>query len=147
MAEGLITALGAGLLLAASYNPLAAVIGAAIGAGLAGAREPGRQHMVWAVAVLGLAWLVGDGAHVIARARDVYDDVAVLLGPPATLWENYVALALWAVGGLALGYVLPAWTGAFVGRRVTHGTGWVSAVSIAVAASLALAALVTVLGG
>ena len=142
MAEEFYAALVAGVRLALAYNPLFAVFGAALGAGLAGARRPGHQRMVWAVAVVGLAWLVGDGARVIARARDFYDGVSVLLDVPVATWAQWLALAVWALGGLAAGYVFPAWAGAFVGRRVTHGTGWVSAVSVAVAVSLALSAFV-----
>jgi len=47
----------------------------------------------------------------------------------------------WAVVGLFVGYVLPMLAGVYVGRRVTHGTGWLAAGSIAVAASLAVATL------
>jgi hypothetical protein len=147
MAEESLSALLDGLRLALAYNPLFALVGAAVAAGLGGSRRAENRHGAWAAGALAIAWVVGDGTRVVARARDVYDGVAFLVAPPGALWLNYVVVAVWALGGLALGYAIPALLGAFVGHRVTHGTGWISAVSVAVAASLALSALVAVLVG
>ena len=60
---------------------------------------------------------------------------------PAPAWASYSALAAWAFADVVVGYGLPAAMGAYVGRRVMHGTGWLSAIAIAAASSAALAAL------
>ena len=129
-------------MLAVSYNPLTAIFSVPIAAGLLGVRRPSHQRWVWAVSVLGFAWLIGDGLRVLARTRDIYDGMAGLIAGSVPVWAQYAALAIWAIGGLLIGYVLPVWTGVFVGRRVTHGTGWVAATSISIAASLALSAII-----
>lgn len=146
MAGDILNALGTGLVLAISYNPLAAVFAAPIAAALVGIRKPSHQRWVWACSVVGFAWLIGDGLRVLARTRDVYDGLSGMLAVGSPTWAQYVVLGTWAVVGLLLGYVLPVWTGVFVGRRVTHGTGWVAAASIAVGATLALSAIVGSLG-
>jgi|GEM_PF-858577 len=151
MAEETARALEAGLRLAAQFNPVAAFAGALVAAMLAGHRDADRSHSLWAVGVLLGAWLVGDGARVLARARDVFDGAAGLATPAvasamtagsaAFVGADYLALAVWALGGLALGYAFPAWAGAFVGRRVTRGTGWLAAGAVAAAVSVAVAGI------
>jgi len=140
--EHLVAVLRTGLVLAVSYNPLTAIFSVPVAAGLLGVRKPSHQRWVWAVSVLGFAWLIGDGLRVLARTRDVYDGMGGLIAGSVPVWAQYAALAIWAIGGLLIGYVLPVWTGVFVGRRVTHGTGWVAATSISIAASLALSAII-----
>lgn len=145
MAADPIALVGTGLTLALAYNPLTAVFCAPVAAALLGVKRPSHERWVWAVSVIGFAWLVGDGLRVLARTRDLYDGMGGLIAGSQPMWAQYAALALWAVGGLALGYIAPVWAGVFVGRRVTHGTGWVAAGSIAVGASLAISAILGVL--
>lgn len=150
-AEETLAALRAGAQLAVAYNPMLAVFAAPVAAALAGVKRASRERIVWAVSVVAIGWLVGDGLRVLARARDVYDfgagalaDAGILAGGSAAQPGTAVAVALlvtWGLGSLFFGYVLPVWAGSFVGRRVTHGTGWVAAASLAVGASLALSAL------
>lgn len=121
-------AAGAGLMLGIQFNPVASVAGAALAAGLAAARR------MWAaVFALCAAWILGDGSRLFVSASG-----ALAEGGADGQW---VFLALWALTGLALGYALPAWAGAYVGRRVTHGTGWLAAAAVAASASGALGML------
>lgn len=138
MVAELATAAGAGLLLGLQFNPLASIVGAAVAAGLfvAGRSAP-------ATFVLLGAWLLGDGARLLARATDAIAGPGLVEGGDAAQWA---VLALWALGGFALGYALPAWAGAFVGRRVTHGTGWLAAGAVAATASGALSMFSGALG-
>lgn len=145
MALDLGAVLGTGLRLALAFNPLAAVCSVPVAAALLGVKRPSHRQWTWAVSALGFAWLIGDGLRVLARTRDFYDGVSGLLAASQPAGAQYATLALWAIGGLLIGYVLPVWAGVFVGRRVTHGTGWVAAGSIGVGASLALSAIVGVL--
>ncbi|KAF0209364.1 MAG: hypothetical protein Q8S43_09875 [Actinomycetota bacterium] len=126
------------------FNPVFAVVGAAIAAGLLGYRKAPRERMFWAGSVIVVAWLAGDGLRVLARARDAYDGATLLNGTP--VWGTILLLALWAVVSVVVGYLLPTWAGITVGRRVTHGTGWLAAMSIAVGASLGLSSLIAALG-
>lgn len=128
-----------GAALGASFNPYAGVAGSALAAALVGSPRTARHRYSWAIAALMLAWLVGDGFRVLGRAREAFDAVAL-----ATPWERWAPIAFWALLGLAF-YAIPAWLGAFVGRRVTHGTGWLSAVAISVTLSLALSQAAPVL--
>jgi hypothetical protein len=102
------------------FNPLVAVIGPAAAAGLMGHPKARYQRMWPGVAVVVAAWLAGDGFRVLFAAAHG--------GSTAGGWA---ALALWAVVGLAVGYAAPAAAGAYVGRSVTHGTGWLSAIFVA----------------
>lgn len=145
MAGDLFAATSTGLALAISYNPIAAVFCAPVAAALLGVRRPSHARWVWACSIVGFSWLVGDGLRILGRTRDIYDGLSGMLAGTSPLWAQYAVLAIWALGGLLLGYVLPVWTGVFVGRRVTHGTGWVAAGSIAVGASLALSTILGVL--
>jgi hypothetical protein len=128
-----------GAALGLGFNPIVALVGAAIAAGLAGYGGAPEVRRPLAVAALLVAWLGGDGLRVLARARDAYDGVAWLLTGPQ--WTTWVALATWAVVGAAVGYVLPAVAGVAVGRRVHKGTGWLSAIMVSGSTSLALAAI------
>jgi len=137
----LIEAIRAGLVLAGAYNVVFATVFAALAAALcARAGRPARTTA--GVFVLLGGWLVGDGMRVIASARDLFDGVGALL-PTAPPWANVVALVVWAVASFALGYALPAWAGAFVGRRVTWGTGWIAAIAVSASCSAAVHAIVS----
>lgn len=135
----LIAALRAGALLAAGYNPVFALVGAAAAAAML-ARGRGARRAFAAWCVLGAAWLVGDGMRIIASARNLADGTGALL-PAAPEWASWVAIAVWALGSLLVAYVAPAAAGAYVGRRVTWGTGWLSAAAVSVGFSLSLAAV------
>ncbi len=138
MAE-FIGAVQAGVALAAGFSPLFALLGSvatacilATGAGLR------RAFAAWGLLVA--VWLVGDGMRVIASARNLADGAGSLM-PGAPPWANWTGIGLWAVAGLMVGYVLPAWAGGFAGRRVTMGTGWLSAGAVSVGLSLAIASV------
>jgi len=136
-------ALRAGLILAGAYNAVFATAFAAVAAGLcARADRPGRTTA--GVFVLLGGWLLGDGMRVIASVRDLVDGAGALL-PSAPQWANVTALVVWGVGSFAIGYAFPAWAGAFVGRRVTWGTGWIAAVAVSVSVSVALQGIAAVL--
>ncbi|MBN1192826.1 MAG: hypothetical protein JXA36_03935 [Coriobacteriia bacterium] len=136
------TALGAvleGLALAVQYNPLAAAVTAALAAGLSGHPRARSENRQWAVLVLVGGWLVGDGLRVLGRARDIYDGIGAA---GAGHVANWTVPAVWAAGSLVIGYALPALAGAAVGRRVTHGTGWLAAAGVASALTLAVSAAI-----
>lgn len=120
-----------GAALGTSFNPIAAAVSAAIAAGLNGGKRA-EDRRVFAVGLLVLAWLLGDGLRLVGHARDA-------AGASGGAWERFGALGVWALVGFAA-YLLPAWAGWYVGRRVTHGTGWLSAVAVAVSLSLAVSA-------
>ncbi|MFA5844818.1 MAG: hypothetical protein WC971_08340 [Coriobacteriia bacterium] len=111
----------AALALGAAFNPLASAAGSIACAALAGHPRAGRTRVAWGWAVLVLAWLAGDGVRALAFAR-----------------AGWAFVALWGAAGFALGYALPAGAGVLVGHRVTHGTGWLSAVVVAGTLSVAL---------
>ena len=128
-------AIGGGLALAAAFNPIIALIGAAAAAAIVSVGR-GYRRTFAAVSTLLAFWLVGDGLRVLARGRDLADGLGGSVG-----WPAWLSVALWGAGGLLLGYALPAWAGAFVGRRVVIGTGWLTAITVSVGVSLAVAAL------
>ena len=107
---GILTGVAAGL----QFNPLFAAVTAALAAALSGFRRAPRTR-VWISAVVVVAgWVVGDGIRIAATSG-------------ATAY-----LAAWALTGLAVGYGLPAFAGAYVGRQVHKGTGYLSAAAVAV---------------
>ena len=134
-----------GVRLGLQFNPVFAVIGAAIAAALLGYKRASRERRFPAVAALVVTWLAGDGLRVLARGRDSFDGIGAFAHlQPA--WGTLLLLALWAVVGFAVGYVVPAWAGITVGRRVTHGTGWLAAIAIAVGVSLGVSSLIASAG-
>jgi len=141
-----LSALREGALMAVQYNPLFAAVTAALAAALMGFPKARRDRRQWAALALAAGWLVGDGLRILARARDYYDGVAAFRAAGTPLWPGWTTLAVWALGSLALGYVVPALVGASVGRRVTHGTGWLAAAAVASALTLAVSAGVGALG-
>lgn len=116
-----------GLMLASAFNPVFSVLGSAAAAMLL-ARKPGPVRLVAGGVVLLAAWAIGDGLALSA--------VSSASEPSAS-----VTLAVAVVGSMALGYALPAWAGVYVGRRVTFGTGWLSAAVVAATVSGALSAI------
>jgi hypothetical protein len=135
-----------GALLGVQYNPLIALGSAALAAALWGHRKVKRDHRWWAWIALVVGWLAGDGLRVLGRARDYWDASAGYAASGLPLWPGWTNLAVWAVVSLALGYVVPAVVGGAVGRRVTHGTGWLAAAAIAAALSAAVSAAVGAFG-
>lgn len=132
-------AAASGLLLGIQFNPIIALAGAALAAGLFTAGRVGA-----AAIVLAGAWVLGDGLELIAQGTEALSGTGLVSGGLAAQW---VVLVLWALAGLGIGYVLPAWAGAFVGTRVTHGTGWLAAGMVAATASGALSMLGGGFGG
>jgi hypothetical protein len=95
------------------FNPLAAAVSCAVAAALVGYKRAPRSRPLWAAGVVLAGWAVGDGIR--------------LAGATASI--GY--LVAWAIAGIAVGYVLPTLAGAYVGRQVHRGTGWLSAGAIA----------------
>jgi hypothetical protein len=140
IAGRVLDALLAGGRLALEFNPLAAVITVAVAAAFATAK--GKRRAAdgrWLVVALA-GWLIGDGLRVFGRARDLADGVWAFAPTGSEAWYGWVVLAIWALGTLAVGYLLPTLVGASVGRRVTLGTGWLAASAIGVAFVSALVA-------
>jgi hypothetical protein len=119
-----------GLTLGLLFNPVAGAVGAVVAAALAGYPKASRARVAWAGSVLVVAWAIGDGIRVLGAAT-----------ADPRVRPAYLALVTWSLVGFAVGYALPAVSGMFVGRRVTHGTGWLSAAAVALTVSLALAVL------
>lgn len=120
-----------------AFSPVFSIVGSALCAALL-ARFPGTARRVFAYATLACSWLLGDGIRAIGQARGVYDS-------HSTSAVQWTMIVVWVFVGFLVGYVLPAWAGTFVGRRVTFGTGWISAAVIAGSVSTALAAIAGVL--
>jgi hypothetical protein len=117
--------IAAGAALGLRFAPLYAAVTAAVAAALAGYRKAPRSRVRWAAVVVIAGWIAGDGIRVAGSSAPV------------------PTLAVWAVAGLAIGYALPALAGAYVGRQVHRGTGYLSA---AVVALMFVSALVAVAG-
>lgn len=139
-------AIGDGLRFATQFNPMVALITAAVAAAIAGYPRARHDRRQWALVIVVAGWLIGDGLRVLGRARDVYDGYGFGLVMEAPAWVAWVTLFVWAAGSYGLGYLGPALVGAEVGRRVTHGTGWLAAAGIAAALVLAIATAVGALG-
>lgn len=142
MLSAVVEPLIAGVRLGLAPNPLYGTVGAMIAAGLAGHRRPSRGQESVAAAALLVAWVLGDGVPVLNRVIGAARSAV----PFAESWPGWLALALWALTGLAVGYVAPAAAGVVVGRRVMHGTGWLAAIAVAGGVSVALATLLGALG-
>ena len=128
--------IGLGALLGLAFNPLTALIGAALGGALGA-----RSRIAWAVVVVFAAWVLGDGVRVVAAV------VATLeAAGEGGVAAQVAPLVAWGLVGLGAGYALPAWAGVFVGSRVTHGTGWLTGGAIAAGVCAAIATLGGVLG-
>lgn len=142
-------ALGAllqGLRFGVAYNPLLAAITTAIAAGISGYPRAPHERRIEAIGIVVLGWLIGDGLRILGHARDLYDGVAAAALAGAPEWSGWVFIAVWTLVSSGLGYLMPMLVGASVGRRVTHGTGWLAAAGLAVALTLAISTGAGVLG-
>lgn len=135
--SGALVALANGARLGMQFNPVFATVGSAIAAALLGYRNAPVERRFTSGAVVVIAWLTGDGLRIIGRARDAVDG----LGAIGNSVSGWITIAAWVLVGLMVGYVVPTLVGVAVGRRVTFGTGWLAAATIAVATSLAIATL------
>ncbi len=138
-------ALWQGVLLGLQYNPVFGIIGAVVAAAVLGYPKAPRERRFWAGAAIVVTWLVGDGLMIVGRTREVADGLGAFAQMTPT-WVAYALLAAWAIVTISVGYIAPAWAGIIVGRRVTHGTGWLAAIAIAVGVSLGIATLVASIG-
>ncbi|GAB4277624.1 MAG: hypothetical protein Kow0056_09270 [Coriobacteriia bacterium] len=109
-----------------AFNPVASAAGVAVAGLAAGAREDGRGRLAVAFLLLAGAWALGDGLAAVDAAAQV---------PVSWGWAYPL---VWAVVALLAGYALPFAAGRFVGVRVTHGTGRLSAVSVGLTVSFVL---------
>ena len=148
MAADIIAAVLYGLSLGIQYNPLFAIFGAATAAAIAGVPHRDARRITYAGTILFIAWLLGDGLRIMGRMQDAFFDaptsVNVIVESPTT---TAIVLAIWALLSFGVGYVAPAWAGVFAGYRVTRGTGWLTAVAVSVAVSLALSVIVASAAG
>lgn len=135
-----------GLRFGIAYNPLASAIAVVLAAGISGYPRAPRERRVEALGLVVFGWLVGDGLRILGHARDLYDGVASTALADAPGWAGWVFIAAWAIVSLAIGYVVPMLVGAAVGRRVTHGTGWLAAAGVALALTIAISAGAGALG-
>jgi hypothetical protein len=125
----LLVALGKGTALGLHFNVIVAAATSALAAGLSGHRRAGRAGLAWSAGVLLCGWLVGEGLRL------------------AGLASTGAVIAGWALAGLGFGYVLPTVTGAYVGRLVHKGTGYLSAAMVAATIVPALASIGATVGG
>ncbi len=138
--------LAIGLELGAAFNPFTAAAGAALAA--AYVTSDLRARRTAGAAALATAWLAGDGLRVLGRARELHGGAS--LAPDfasAPAWAGWTAVALWVLVGVVIGYAVPAWAGAFAGRRTVLGLDWLVAGSVALTVSLATSGLLGSLGG
>ncbi len=115
--------IAAGAALGLQFAPLYAAATAALAAALAGYRKAPRYRPWLAGAVVAAGWAVGDGIRIAGSS------------------EAVPVLVAWAIAGLVVGYGLPALAGAYVGRQVHRGTGYLSAALVAIMFVSALATL------
>lgn len=133
-----LAALGEGLSLGVQFNPLASVVASVVAAVLVGFPRASHDRRWWAALVVAVGWLAGDGLRILGRARDYTDGLWSPLQGATLPWVGWVLLATWALVTIGFGYALPTTVGATVGRRVTHGTGWLAAGAVAAGTSVAL---------
>lgn len=105
--------MAAGAALGLRFAPVYAAVTAVIAAALAGYRKAPRSRAWLAAIVVVAGWVAGEGIRIAGASL-----------PMPTL-------VLWATAGLAFGYALPALGGAYVGRQVHKGTGYLSAAVVA----------------
>jgi hypothetical protein len=134
-------ALSGGLLLGLTYNYLAAVIGATLGAAVGAFTARRGSRIPWWLLVTAVVWLIGDGIGVLGQLASVYLRTASFLRPGEPLWAAFIAVVVWGLVSWLVGYVLPAGIGVAVGARVHFGTGWLAAAAVAFTLALAVAVL------
>ena len=148
MATDIIAAVLYGLSLGVQYNPLFAIFGATIAAAIAGVPYADARRITYAGIVLFVAWLLGDGLRIMGRTQDAFfnapTSVNVIVESPT---NTAIVLVMWALLSFGIGYVAPTWAGAFAGSHVTRGTGWLTAIAVSVAVSLALSVIVATTAG
>jgi hypothetical protein len=128
-AGSLLGSIIAGVAAGLQFDPLTAAVASVLAAALFGYARAPRSRMWWSAGVLLVGWAVGDGIRVAgSNAAPGY-------------------LAAWAVAGLAFGYVLPAVSGAYIGRLVYRGTGWLAAGAVALMLAPALSVVGDTLSG
>jgi hypothetical protein len=121
--------IAAGVAAGFQFHPVFAAVAAALAAGLAGYRAAPRSRVWWAAGVVLAGWAAGDGVRIAGSS-----------GAAAYL-------VAWAASGLLVGYALPALAGAYVGRQVHRGTGYLSAGAIAIMLVWALSVLAAPIAG
>lgn len=127
-ATTLLAAFGRGTAAGLQFDLVVAALTAACAAGISGYRRAPRSRLWWSAAVLVAGWLLGEGMRIAAAGS----------GP---------RVLGWALAGLTVGYVLPAITGAYIGRLVHKGTGYLSAAVVALTMVPALASVSRSVGG
>lgn len=117
-------------------NPYSAAIGAMLAA-VVWTRSRSARGIFWGLVVLLATWILGEAALRLQFADEV-----------ARAGENgWLTFALASALNVGLGYVAPGWAGAFVGRRVTWGTGWLAAGTVALTAAGAAFAIGSSIAG
>jgi len=139
-------ALAPGFALAVQFNPLASLAASIATAVIAGFPKARVSDTRWGALVLALGWLLGDGTRIAGHLSSVAEGASTLAPVSLSPWTAWVVLGAWALGGLAVGYVLPASVGVTVGRRVTWGTGRLAAAATAGGSAAAIIALAAAVG-
>ena len=116
--------IAAGVIGGLRFNLVVAAIAAAGAAAISGYRRAPRWRTWASAGVLCAGFVIGDGLRIVAVGGDT------------------LRIAVACAVALALGYVFPAVAGAYVGRQVHKGTGYLSAIVIALTLVAALSALV-----
>lgn len=126
-------ALALGGALGVQFDPVASIVGASLAAALCGYPSAPRRRLALSAVVLLCAWFLRDGLRLMAETGLLGGSASsAVASVTLARWETFAA---WALAGSFLGYVLPTWAGAFVGVRVTRGTGYLSAAVVAATAS------------
>jgi len=118
-----------------SFDPWFSLGASALAAALL-SRNPRVPHYLLAALVLLGGWALQDGAAALQHLGGVG-----ALSASQVTTRAWIALAVGSLGGFMVGYALPTWAGAFVGQRVTWGTGIASAVVVAITVSGMLASV------
>jgi hypothetical protein len=105
--------IAAGAALGLRFHLVFAAITVALAAALAGYRKAPRSRSWLAAGVVLAGWAAGDGVRIAGSSAGI------------------AVLVPWALAALAIGYALPAAAGAYVGRQVHRGTGYLSAAVVA----------------
>jgi hypothetical protein len=117
--------------IALGANPLSSLIGSIFAAMLFTAfRKVGGA--VLGSSVLLVAWLAGETSLALVLVEHTQRSLGSV---------EWIAVTLGVLGNFLLAYAAPTWAGAFVGRRVTFGTGWLSAAVVAATLSAAFASV------